>query len=198
MTYYGNGVTLDDAGNMWVADGGNNRVLRFPVDPATGDIDVAADVVLGQIDMRRAYTGDDLGELHAPSAVAFDSNGWLYIADTGNNRVLVFEPPFEFGMQASRVIDSEFSLPVSVLADPFDRGMWINDFGDIAVSLWRWEGSDLKQVMTADTIRLPDHCPGGIGDWCLSGGGIGIDGTGHVLFAAAGTDTGMSSGQNRS
>ena len=186
VTYYGNGVTLDDAGNMWVADGGNNRVLRFPVDPATGDIDVAADVVLGQIDMRRAYTGDDLGELHAPSAVAFDSNGRLYIADTGNNRVLVFEPPFKSGMPASRFIESEFSLPVSVLADPFDRGMWINDFGDIAVSLWRWDGPDLTQVEVAESFRPYDRCPAWIGDWCLSGGGIGIDGSGHILIAGAG------------
>ena len=186
VTYYGNGVALDDAGNMWVADGGNNRVLRFPFDHATETIADSADVVLGQIDMERAYTGDKPGEFHAPSAVAFDSDGWLYVADTGNDRVLVFEPPFESGMQASRVVDSEFSLPVSVVVDPFDRGVWINDFVDTAVSLWRWEGPDLKQVVTTDAILLPNDCPGGIGDWCLSGGGIGIDTTGHILFAAAG------------
>ena len=87
VTYYGNGVALDDTGNMWVADGGNNRVLRFPVDPTTGTIADSADMVLGQIDMERAHTGDKPGEFHAPSAVAFDSNGWLYVADTGNDRV---------------------------------------------------------------------------------------------------------------
>ena len=186
VTYYGSGVTLDHDGNMWVADGGNNRVLRFPVNPGTGSIDVVADVVLGQSNMNRADVGDGQGEFHAPSAVEFDSNGWLYVADTGNNRLLLFEPPFESGMEASRVVESGFRNPVSLLADPYDRGMWVNDFGEPAVGLWRWEGQDLKQVMAVDTIRLPDHCPGGIGYWCLSGGGIGIDTAGNVLIATAG------------
>ena len=186
VTYYGNGVSLDAAGNMWVADGGNNRVLRFPVDPATGTIDVTADVALGQIDMERANTGDDPGELHSPSAVAFDSNGWLYIADSGNNRLLVFEPPFKSGMLASRVIESEFRLPVSLLSDPFDRGMWVNDFGESTITLWQWNGPDLTRVEVTESFRPYDGCPAWIGDWCLSGGGIGIDGAGNILLAAAG------------
>ena len=186
VTYYGNGVTIDDAGNMWVADGGNNRVLRFPVDPDSGEIDIDADLVIGQVDLQRAHKGDGPGELYAPSAVVLDSDGRLYIADTGNDRVLVFEPPFESGMLASQVVEDELSLPVSLLVDPQDRGIWVNDFVGPSVSLWRWQGSDFNRVTAEDTIRLPHHCPGAVADWCLSGGGIGVDTTGSLLFTAAG------------
>ena len=34
LNRYGAGVEIDSEGNMWVADTGNNRVLRFPVQPA--------------------------------------------------------------------------------------------------------------------------------------------------------------------
>lgn len=186
VTYYGSGVTIDDTGDMWVADSGNNRVLRFPVDHSSGDIDIDADLVIGQVDLQRAHTGDGLGELHAPSAVALDADGRLYVADTGNNRLLVFEPPFNSGMLASQVIEDELSLPVSLMIDPQDRGIWVNDFVEPSVSLWRWQGPELKRVNAEDTIRLPHECPGWIGEWCLSGGGIGVDAAGNLLFAAAG------------
>jgi hypothetical protein len=34
----------------------------------------------------------------------FDSNGQLYVPDFGNNRTLVFAPPFSTGMNATLVI----------------------------------------------------------------------------------------------
>lgn len=54
----GSGLHFDDEGNMWVADGGNNRVLRFPKNPVSGSPISIANLVLGQSDMS---TG---GEVH--------------------------------------------------------------------------------------------------------------------------------------
>src|SRR3989344_304159 len=42
------GVALDSAGNLWVADTGNHRVLRFLKDLNTGKFSKTADIVLGQ------------------------------------------------------------------------------------------------------------------------------------------------------
>jgi len=44
----GSGLTIDAQGNLWVADVGNNRVLRFPYDPTIGEPRQEADLVLGQ------------------------------------------------------------------------------------------------------------------------------------------------------
>lgn len=69
--------------NLYFADGGNN-VARF-VDGATGEIITLAG------SGTPGYSGDNgpalEAALNAPNDVAVDSNGVVYIADTGNNAV---------------------------------------------------------------------------------------------------------------
>lgn len=91
-------VAFDSAGNLWVADTGNNRVLRFgaAVLNQQGSA-VAADTVIGQ----NSFTGnaaDAAGAVSAsgfdgPAALAFDQQNNLYVADSNNNRVLMFAGP---------------------------------------------------------------------------------------------------------
>jgi sugar lactone lactonase YvrE len=78
-------VALDTAGNLYIADTDNQRIRR--VDAVTGIITtVAGNGTAG-------YAGDGLAaasptvELNFPCAVAFDSQGNWYIADSQNNRI---------------------------------------------------------------------------------------------------------------
>ena len=78
-------VVLDGAGNLYVADSNNHAVRMINV--ATGIITTVAGVPGVQ-----GYQGDGgsatLANLDTPDAVAIDAiNGYLYIADTGNNVV---------------------------------------------------------------------------------------------------------------
>ncbi len=77
------GMTVDGAGNLYMADCINSVVRR--VDAITGIITTVAG------NGTRGYAGDGgaatSGELSYPSGVAFDGAGNLYIADSGNNRV---------------------------------------------------------------------------------------------------------------
>ena len=101
----GGGVIVDSSSNpprLYVADTYNNRILGYrdarqvrPNDPA--------DIVIGQNDFVRtlvnapfnnADTWTDSG-LFRPTGLAVDTNGDLYVADTGNARVLRFPSPFE-------------------------------------------------------------------------------------------------------
>jgi sugar lactone lactonase YvrE len=83
------GIMLDAAGNLWVADSGNNRVLRFPraLTCASGS---PADLVLGQADFTNNGAATTSGGMSSPKAVFLDASGTLWVADTGNNRVLRF------------------------------------------------------------------------------------------------------------
>ena len=47
------GLTFDTSGNLWVADTGNNRVLKFP--PSNLVTDGAASIVLGQPAFSSSY-----------------------------------------------------------------------------------------------------------------------------------------------
>ena len=59
-----------------------------------------------------------LNQLASPAAIAFDTAGRLYIADSDNgalNRVLVFLPPFTTGMAGTRVMGAQ---PATVAGAP--------------------------------------------------------------------------------
>ena len=75
-------VQLDAAGNLYIADTGNN-VIRV-VNAASGTISTVAGT-MGQ----HGYSGDSgkatLATLESPHGITLDSDGDLYIADTGNN-----------------------------------------------------------------------------------------------------------------
>eukprot|EP00927_Polykrikos_kofoidii_P031789 TRINITY_DN27255_c0_g1_i4.p1 TRINITY_DN27255_c0_g1~~TRINITY_DN27255_c0_g1_i4.p1 ORF type:complete len:536 (-),score=109.69 TRINITY_DN27255_c0_g1_i4:70-1542(-) len=79
---YPRGLALDAAGNLLVCDTLNHRVVRWVPGARRGE------VVFGG-----RGQGSGLGQLNKPAAVAFDG-GTLFIADSGNNRVMgVLLPP---------------------------------------------------------------------------------------------------------
>lgn len=76
------GIAVDDAGNVFIADAVNDRIRRID---ASGIITTIAGTGVS------GYSGDGgpatSAELAFPNAVAVDSNGDVYIADTLNERV---------------------------------------------------------------------------------------------------------------
>jgi hypothetical protein len=83
-------VALDGAGNLYIADSGNNAVRM--VNAATGVITTVAGNVNGTV---CAAKSDSVGDaclatqatLNQPQGVTLDGNGNMYIADTNNHRI---------------------------------------------------------------------------------------------------------------
>lgn len=82
-------VTVDPANNrLYVADTGNNRVLVF--DTTTLASGMGASYVLGQISGSASSAATTQVGLRSPAGVIYDSStSRLYIADTGNSRVIM-------------------------------------------------------------------------------------------------------------
>ena len=76
------GVAVDTSGNLFIADGGNNRVRKVS---ASGTITTVAG------DGTQGLSGDGgpatSAALNNPTRVAMDVSGNLFIADEGNNRI---------------------------------------------------------------------------------------------------------------
>jgi uncharacterized protein (TIGR03437 family) len=144
------GVAVDAAGNLWVADNGNGRVLRFPTPfsraPACepGGAPLEADVVLGQANFTTRATDATDRTLGAPYGLAFSNEGHLFVSDSGHNRVMLFSSPFTNGKPASRVFgqpnfdttasgnqstDNRFNSPRGIGIDTDDR-LYVCDSGN--------------------------------------------------------------------
>jgi uncharacterized protein (TIGR03437 family) len=80
------GVAVDQASNLYVADTGANRVVIFPNTQNAPAAGAAASFVIGQPGF-----GTTAGNgLEAPSGVGVNSDGLIFVADAGNNRVLLY------------------------------------------------------------------------------------------------------------
>jgi len=78
---------LSDGQSLYIADGGNDRVLIYNTIPQADA--AAADVVLGQTDFVSDAPTDGADTMNAPLSLAWDNTN-LYVADTYNQRILVY------------------------------------------------------------------------------------------------------------
>lgn len=77
------GVAVDHAGNIYIADTGNN-VIR--------EVNASTDIITTVVgNHKQGYSGDNgpavSAELNSPISVAADAGGNIFIVDAGNNRV---------------------------------------------------------------------------------------------------------------
>lgn len=156
------GVDIDAAGNLWVTDSGNFRVLRFPSGSHT------ADLVLGQADFGFRQPGLAPNKFRGPSAVRVTSAGRVYVVDQGSNRVLQFDQPFTNGM-TGREFGSGFSGPSGVDLDP-NGGVWITNSNHNIIEMWDEAGQTILETLGS---RGNANILGG------STGSIGIDSAGN-------------------
>ncbi|RMF95717.1 MAG: hypothetical protein D6734_05085 [Candidatus Schekmanbacteria bacterium] len=82
------GIALDSTGNLYIADSSNNRIRK--VDLTTGIITTVAGIGSG------GYSGDGgpavAAKIKTPSGIWFSSEGYMLIADTGNQCIRVVDP----------------------------------------------------------------------------------------------------------
>ncbi|CAF1260802.1 unnamed protein product [Adineta steineri] len=74
------GVIVDDLGQIYVADWGNNRVMRWCEGKEEGEIVVGGN---GQ--------GNQSNQLSFPCGLSFGDEGSLYVTDNRNHRIQKFE-----------------------------------------------------------------------------------------------------------
>ena len=115
------GVAVDRAGNVWVADFGNNRVQGFD----------------SSLKPLRAFgeRGNADGAFRDPCGIAIGPDGLLYIADTWNHRVEVFRPDG----QLVRRWDAEFYGPRGIAVAP-DGRVYVSDTGNGRIAVFAPDG----------------------------------------------------------
>lgn len=147
-------VLVDPQGNLWVADLGNSRVLRFPPpfsQPAGTQIQ--PNLVLGQFSFTGTpQTTASPETMSAPFGLAMFSNGAIAVSDAGLNRVLIFTKPsggdFQNSQSAAIVLGQQnftntgasnsaagLYSPRHIAVDTSDR-LYVADAGNGRMVVW--------------------------------------------------------------
>jgi len=137
-------LAFDQAGNLWVVDNQNSRVLRFKAPFKTGE---AANLVVGQPNfVSTGCASPTANTLCYPVGIAFDNHNYLWVADSSNNRILEYKAPqtntasLELGQPAATAFTSNtennggisassLSGPQQIGFDPQDQ-LWVADSGN--------------------------------------------------------------------
>ncbi|MGC9945143.1 MAG: hypothetical protein ABSF64_02000 [Bryobacteraceae bacterium] len=120
---------LSDGTNLYIADGGNDRVLIYTPIPTANA--AAANIVLGQTDFVTDAPTDGADTMDAPSALAWDGSN-LYVADTYNQRILVYTVS-EQDLPYNAVLNS-FSTVIYAI-DPITIGGTIKAGDTVSVTI---------------------------------------------------------------
>ena len=174
------GVAVDASGNLWVADSGNGRALRFPAPFAqpAGSVQTAT-VVLGQPDFATFNQGVSQFLMTQPYGLAIFSGGGaagsssVAVSDAYANRILVFNRPtggdfMSTGQQAQFVVgqtgftqaasgsgSSQLNTPLGLGVDSSDR-LYVADSGNNRLQVFsKITASDPSAPLSVPGLNAP-------------------------------------------
>jgi hypothetical protein len=109
------GIAADPDGNVYIADCGNNRIVKL-YNPRK------------EVTWRQAFTGKKESEpgLSSPTQVALDALGKIYVTDCGHERIVVFSPSGELLQTIPAKEEWIFEGGISALAIADGADAWSN------------------------------------------------------------------------
>ncbi|MGB2978278.1 MAG: hypothetical protein WBB78_07125 [Propionicimonas sp.] len=129
--------------------------------------------------------GDGTGELQSPLGVAVDTQGFVYIADTSNHRIMKFTAAGEsldswghFSPSDHDEWDAGFDTPIGIAVDHLDN-VYIADCRNARIQHWSSDGVFVRSWRRVGKHRGPLSPPAGVavdpsGNVYVSDGGNGL------------------------
>jgi uncharacterized protein (TIGR03437 family) len=124
---YGLAFTL--AGGLLVSDTALNRVLYFQGQPADLTSGMPASMVFGQPDFGSSASGPGPGQMNLPHHIASDTDDRLYVADSLNGRIDIFNnvPTASPGQPAAQFLTTDLRSPEGVYVSAATGEIWVAD-----------------------------------------------------------------------
>ena len=126
-------IAVDISGNVWIADEGNRRILKFSNNGST--LDAFGDKAEG-VDL-----------LKSPAGICIDARNLIWVADSDNDKIYMFdyagEPNRVYGESGSG--EGQFHNPHGIVIAK-DESIWVADYGNHRVQQLDTYGNVLKII----------------------------------------------------
>lgn len=183
-----NDVITDPDGNIYIAEAHNGQFINEPREDAIGRISKYAPD--GTFIMSWGEWGYGTSQFRGPHALAMDSQGRLFVADRGNNRILIFDQEGNFideWKQFSRISGMTITEDDMLYAIDSESAPGWNDG-------WR-KGIRIGSARTGEVYWfVPEHMSeraSGMGGYGSIGEGITVDVDGNIFAGEVGPVQGV-------
>ena len=131
---YPDGVAVSNDGIIAVSDWGSDEVMKYSLQGKLLS-------VIGN------NTGNNNGQFDSPRGLVFSSNKMLYVVDTDNHRVQVFQQDdkFAFTFGSKGFNPGQFQSPVRIAIDT-DNRVLVSDYNGNHISLFSHTGSFISRI----------------------------------------------------
>lgn len=133
--YFPRSMAVTGRGDIWVCEyGSGDRVAH---------VSAGGGQWLGSI----GSSGDRAGELNRPEGIGVDSSGWVYVADSCNHRVQVFDPEGNWRRTLGRAGEGpgELSYPYDVRVDAAGY-VFVCEFGNSRLQVFDSQGRWVEAI----------------------------------------------------
>jgi uncharacterized protein (TIGR03437 family) len=125
------GLAFAYAGGLLVSDLALNRVLYFQALPTDLVSGMSATLVFGQPDFNSGGAGSGVSQLTSPHHISTDTDDRLYVADTGNRRIAIYDhaPTSASGPPAAYFLSNGLTSPRGIYVSGPTGDIWVADSG---------------------------------------------------------------------
>jgi len=177
------GVAVDATGNVYISDTGNNRIVEVA---ATGTQTVLGAVLAVGSPAYPQYS------FNGPQGIAVDTTGNVYVADTGNAKVVEIPSNFVLG-GATPLLQyagaPQFVSPVAVAVDK-NGTLYVADTKGFQIVEIPPGGGDLTNPL-GTTLPFPGTAANviGTGNFLTTPNGVAVDGGGNLYVSDSAANT---------
>ncbi len=148
-------VAIAPDGAIFVADTWNHRIQKLGADGRP----IISWGLFGQYGTAEGAVGQSA--FYGPRSIVVGSNGQVYVSDTGNKRIQVFDPDGQFAFQwgGGGILEGYLDEPVGIARGP-DGAIYVADTWNQRVQVFDPGGIYLRQWPIAGwDVGLPDEKP---------------------------------------